>query len=90
MIASSLIFTLMLSFSIIYFVVNNPMKSQCFDNLKVGAYIISILYPIETILCFICLTGTIALSKNRCWKVFWIFLFGPIISGFGFGEVGLV
>jgi len=90
MICTSLVFTLILAGTILDFVFTNPMNSKCFDNVKGGAYVIAILYPIESILCFICLTGTIALSKSKCWKVFWILLFGPIVSGFAFGEVGLV
>jgi hypothetical protein len=52
--------------------------------------VIAILYPIESILCFVCLTGSIALSKSSCWRVVLMLLFGPILCGFGFGEVGII
>lgn len=90
MIFTSLVTTLALAIYIIFYFFTLTTTDSCFEDVKVGAYIISILYPIETILFFICITGSIALSKNNCWKVFWIFLFGPLLSGFGFGELSFI
>lgn len=85
MIFTALLSTLALGAFIIYYMLTLPDDVVCFTNVRIGAYIIAVLYPIETILFFICLTGTIALSKNNCWKVVVILLFGPLLSGFGFG-----
>lgn len=90
MIFSSLIFTLLYCSILIYYVFNSQFAERCYKSVKNAAYLITILYPIETLLCFICLTGSIALSKSNCWRVVMIMLFGPILSGFGFGEVGFV
>jgi hypothetical protein len=90
MMLTSLICTLGFAAFILYFVITNPLSSPCYENVKVGVYILSIMYPIETILFFICLTGSIALSKYSCWKIFWIILFGPVLTGISFGELGLV
>lgn len=90
MIFTALGFTLMYCSILIYYVFTSNYSEVCYKNVHGAAYLISILYPIETILCFICLTGSIALSKSNCWKVILMLLFGPILCGFGFGEVGII
>ena len=75
---------------IIFQVITVPEEDNCFKDVRVGAYIISVLYPIETILFFICITGSVALSKSNCWKVTWMLLMGPLLCGFGFGELGFI
>lgn len=90
MIFTSLVSTLALSIYIIYYIFNIAGNDSCFRDVRVGSYIISILYPVETVLFFICLTGSIALSKSNCWKVLWMLIFGPILCGFGFGEIGFI
>ena len=85
MIFTSLAITLALSIFILFDVFTLEGEHFCFANVRYGAYIISILYPIETIMFFICITGSIALSKRKIWKVICILLFGPLLSGFGFG-----
>jgi hypothetical protein len=90
MILTALASTLVLAVYIIYFIFNISDNNACIREARIGSIIISILYPIETILFFICLTGSIALSKNNCWKVFWMLVFGPVLCGFGFGELGFI
>ena len=58
---------------------------SCFANVRYGAYIISVLYPLESLLFFICITGSVALSKSGVWRIICIVLFGPLLTGFGFG-----
>lgn len=83
-------FSLMYCAIVIYFVFTSTFAVSCYSGVSGAAYLIAILYPIETLLCFICLTGSIALSKNNCWKVVMMLVFGPILCGFGFGEVGII
>jgi hypothetical protein len=85
MIFTSLITTLMLCAFVIYYISTDPDNTQCFNNIHGATYIIVIMYPIETILFFICITGSIALSKGNCWKLVLILIFGPLLCGFGFG-----
>ena len=90
MIFTALLTTLALAAFIIIDTFTLEGGNSCFANVRYGAYIISILYPIETVLCFICMTGSIALSKNSCWRVIWMILFGPLLCGFGFGEFAFI
>lgn len=90
MIFASLASTLALAAFIIYNIFNLATPQTCLENVRIGAYIMSILYPLETVLFFICLTGSIALSKSNCWKTIMILLFGPLLCGFGFGELAFI
>jgi hypothetical protein len=90
MIFTGLAFTLMYCAILMYFVFTSHYSQACYSGVNGAAYLIAVLYPLESILCFICITGSIALSKTRCWKVIMMLLFGPILSGFGFGEVGFI
>lgn len=90
MILVSLLTTLALGIFIIYEMFTIPEGDNCFSNVRNGAYVIAILYPIETFLIFICVTGSIALSKTNCWKVCWILIFGPMLCGIGYGEVAFI
>jgi hypothetical protein len=85
MMFASLTSTLALAIFIIYNLFTLPEGEPCLEDSRIGAYIMSILYPLETILFFICITGSIALSRSNCWKTLIILLFGPMLSGFGFG-----
>ena len=90
MIFTGLAFTLMYCAILMYFVFTSKYSQACYSGVNGAAYLIAVLYPLETILCFICITGSIALSKSNCWKVIMMLLFGPLLSGFGFGEVGFI
>ena len=90
MIFLALAASLSLAGFILYDIFTLPAGDNCFNNVRNGAIIMGILYPIETILFFICITGSIALSKSSCWRVVWILLFGPLLCGFGYGELAFI
>jgi hypothetical protein len=90
MLTTAIISTMALAAFLIADIFSLHHSDGCFANVRFGAYVIALLYPIETILFFICISGSIALSKNPCWRSFWILLFGPLLCGFGFGELAFI
>ena len=89
----SIIFGLatMLSFSaymIYYFIVNT--QDTCYQHVSFGIIALACLYPLESILIFICLVGSAGASSTKCWKFVIIIFFGLLVSGLGFGGLGII
>lgn len=60
----------------------------CYSHITYGIIVLAIVYPIESFLIYICMFGSVSLSKTHCWKVFSIIFFGLIVTGFSFGGLG--
>lgn len=63
-------------------------ESVCYAHITYGIITLAVIYPIEAIIIYICMFGSVALSKTNCWKVFSIIFFGIIVTGFSFGGLG--
>lgn len=63
-------------------------ESVCYAHITYGIIALAIIYPIESIVIYICMFGSVALSQTHCWKVFSIVFFGLIVTGFSFGGLG--
>lgn len=60
----------------------------CYEHITYGIIALAIIYPFESILIYVCMFGSVALSTTNCWKVFSMIFFGLIVTGFSFGGLG--
>lgn len=62
MILTSIITSLGFAGYIIYYFFATPEQDPCYKDVLVPVYILAILYPIQTIFIFFCLSGSVAKS----------------------------
>ena len=84
---SSLLCLCGLSAYMIYYFFTSD-QNVCYSNITYGIIALAIIYPIQSIVIYICVFGSVALAKSNCWKVFTIIFFGLIVTGFSFGGLG--
>ncbi len=65
-------------------------QNVCFEHIGFGVIILAIIYPIQSIIIYICLFGSVVLAQTKCWKVFTMIFFGLLATGFSFGGLGFV
>lgn len=63
-------------------------QNPCFQRISFGILLLAIIYPIESIVIYVCLFGSVVLSTTKCWKVFTMIFFGLLATGFSFGGLG--
>lgn len=63
-------------------------QNPCFEHIGFGIILLAIIYPIESIIIYVCLFGSVVMSTTKCWKVFTIIFFGLLATGFSFGGLG--
>lgn len=62
--------------------------STCYEHITYGIIVLAIIYPVEAIIVYVCMFGSVALATTHCWKVFSMIFFGLIVTGFSFGGLG--
>lgn len=63
---------------------------SCYNDIRFGVEALACVYPIYTIVIFVCLLGIVGNSKYEFWKIFIITFFGIFTTAFGFGGLGVV
>lgn len=66
------------------------LHNECYDNVQVGVIALSALYPVESLVIWICLIGSAGTSTTKCWKFMIVFFIGLGTCGLGFGGLGIV
>ncbi len=84
---SSLLCLCGLSAYIIYyfFTMTNDV---CYQNITWGIIALAIIYPIQAVIIYVCVFGSVALAESYCWKVMAMVFFGLVVTGFSFGGLG--
>lgn len=75
------------AYLIYYFI---TLDNTCYANVQVGTIILAALYPIESVVIWICLIGSAGTSTTKCWKFLIAFFIGLGTCGLGFGGMGIV
>ena len=88
-IASLLSMLAFATYMIIYFFTEDSEES-CYAHITYGIIALSIIYPIEAIIIWIGLVGSVALGAGTCWKYFISMFLGTLVAGFSFGGLGFV
>lgn len=63
-------------------------QNNCYSHITYGIIALAIIYPIESLVIYICLLGSVSLTQSHCWKVFTMSFFGLLVTGFSFGGLG--
>ena len=77
------------TYMIVYFFTEDSEES-CYAHITYGIIVLAIIYPIEAIIIWIGLIGSVALDASTCWKYFIALFLGVLVGGFSFGGLGFV